>query len=84
MGGWGNRTHRPLSCEQDKPTGGISMIPSVEFLIEAEAYLQGGTYGLAEATWEPMTAFIRPNGSSNPTFCSYILENNERQLLTRA
>ena len=31
-------------------------------------------YGLSEATWEPMSAFFR----------SYLVENNEGQLLTRA
>ena len=41
-------------------------------------------YGLSEATWEPMSAFIQPDGSINPIFCSYPVENNEGQLLTRA
>ena len=41
-------------------------------------------YGLSEATWEPMSAFIQPDGSINPIFCSYLVENNEGQLLTRA
>ena len=41
-------------------------------------------YGLSEASWEPMSAFIQPNGSINPIFCSYLVENNEEQLLTRA
>ena len=41
-------------------------------------------YGLSEATWEPMSAFIRRDGSINPIFCSYLVENNEGQLLTRA
>ena len=41
-------------------------------------------YGLSEATWEPMSAFIQPDGSINPIFGSYLVENNERQLLTRA
>ena len=40
--------------------------------------------GLSEATWEPMSAFIQPNGSINPIFCSYLPEKNEGQLLTRA
>ena len=30
-----------------------------------------------------MSAFIQPNGSINPIFCSYLIENNEGQLLTR-
>ena len=41
-------------------------------------------YGLSEATWEPMSAFIHPDGSINPIFRSYLVENNERQLLTGA
>ena len=40
--------------------------------------------GLSEATWEPMSAFIQPDGSINPFFRSYLVENNERQLLTPA
>ena len=40
--------------------------------------------GLSEATWEPMSAFIQPDGSINPIFPSYLVENNEGQLLTRA
>ena len=31
-----------------------------------------------------MSAFIQPDGSINPIFHSYIVENNEGQLLTRA
>ena len=41
-------------------------------------------YGLSEATWEPMSALIQPDRSINPIFCSYLVENNEGQLLTRA
>ena len=41
-------------------------------------------YGLSEATWEPMSAFIQPDGSMNPIFRTYLVENNEGQLLTRA
>ena len=40
-------------------------------------------YGLSEVTWEPMSAIIQPDGSSNPIFRSYLIENNEGQLLTR-
>ena len=29
MGGWGNRTHRPLGCKQNKQPGGVPMILSV-------------------------------------------------------
>ena len=41
-------------------------------------------YGLSEATWESMSAFIQADGSINPIFCSYLIENNEEQLLNRA
>ena len=41
-------------------------------------------YGLSEATWEPMSAFLQPNESINPIYRSYLVENNEVQLLTRA
>ena len=41
-------------------------------------------YGLSEATSEPMSAFIQPDGSINPIFRTYLVENNEWQLLTRA
>ena len=41
-------------------------------------------YGLSEATWEPMSAFIQPDGSINPICSSYLVENNEEQLLTCA
>ena len=41
-------------------------------------------YGLSEATREPMSAFIQPDGSIDPSFRSYLVENNEGQLLTRA
>ena len=39
-------------------------------------------YGLSEATWEPMSAFIKPDGSIDPIFRSYLVENNEGLLLT--
>ena len=41
-------------------------------------------YGLSEATWEPMSAFTQPDGSINPISRSYIVDNNEGQLLNRA
>ena len=41
-------------------------------------------YGLSEATWEPMSAFIQPDGSIHPIFRSHLVEDNEGQLLTRA
>ena len=41
-------------------------------------------YGLSEAMWELMSAFIQPDGSIDPIFRSYLMENNERQLLIRA
>ena len=31
-----------------------------------------------------MSAFIQPDGSINPIFRSFLVENNEGQLLTRA
>ena len=34
-------------------------------------------YGLSEATWEPMSAFIPPDGSINPIFRSYHPEPRE-------
>ena len=39
-------------------------------------------YGLSEAPWEPISAFIQPDGSMNPIFRSYLVENNEEYLLT--
>ena len=41
-------------------------------------------YGLSEATWEPMSAFIQPDGSINPIFRTYRVENNEGHVLTGA
>ena len=41
-------------------------------------------YGLSQATWEPMSAFIQPDASIKPIFGSYLVENNEEQLLSRA
>ena len=41
-------------------------------------------YGLSEATWERTSAFIQPDGSVDPILRSYLDENNEGQLLTRA
>ena len=38
----------------------------------------------SQATWEPISAFIQPHRGSNPVFCSYLVENNEGQLLTCA
>ena len=31
-----------------------------------------------------MSAFIQPDGNINPVFRTYLVENNEGQLLTRA
>ena len=42
------------------------------------------SYGLSEATWEPMSAFIQLDGSINPIFRSYLAGKNEGQLLTHA
>ena len=41
-------------------------------------------YGLSEATWEPILASKQPDGSFNPIFRSYLVENKEGQLLTGA
>ena len=41
-------------------------------------------YGLSEATWEPMSAFIQGDGRIHPIFRSYLVENTEGQLLTPA
>ena len=41
-------------------------------------------YGVSEATWEPMSAFIQPGRSINPILRSYLVDINEGQLLTRA
>ena len=41
-------------------------------------------YGLSETSWERMSAFLQPEGSINPIFHSYLVENNKGQLLTRA
>ena len=39
-------------------------------------------YGVSEATWEPMSAFVHPDDGINCR--SYLVENNKGQLLTRA
>ena len=59
--------------------------------IARHEYKQGGKfltlwdgYGLSEVTWEPISAFKKPDGSINPIFRSYLVQNNEGQLLTRA
>ena len=41
-------------------------------------------YGLSEGRLEPISAFIQPDGSINPIFCSYLVGNNEGQVLTSA
>ena len=41
VGGWSNRTHRPLGCNHNRRAGGIPMIRSVAFLGEGEVYLRG-------------------------------------------
>ena len=41
-------------------------------------------YGVSEAAWEPISAFIQPDGGINPVFGSYFVENNEGRLRTRA
>ena len=47
-------------------------------------FTQWDGYGLSEAIWEPISAFVQPDGSINPIFRSYLVENDENQLLTRA
>ena len=42
------------------------------------------SYGLSEATWEPISAFLQPDGSINPIIRSCLVENNDGQLLTHA
>ena len=44
----------------------------------------GVGYGVSEATWEPMSAFEQPDAVINPIVRSYLMENNDCQLLTRA
>ena len=41
-------------------------------------------YGPSEAIGEPMSAFIQLGGGIKPVFRSYLVENNEGRLLTRA
>ena len=41
-------------------------------------------WGLSEATWGPMSAVLQPDRSINPIFRSYLVENNDGQLVTRA
>ena len=41
-------------------------------------------YGVSEATWVHISAFIQPERGFNPVFLSYLVENNEGRLLSRA
>ena len=41
-------------------------------------------YGPSEAFWEPVSAFLQPDEAINPILHSYLVENNQGQLLTRA
>ena len=41
-------------------------------------------YGLSEATWKPRLTFIQPEVTINATCCSYPVEHNKSELLTRA
>ena len=59
--------------------------------IAVHEYKQGWTlltlwdrYGLSEATWEPMSAFIQSDGSINRIFRFYLVGNSEGELLTHA
>ena len=40
-------------------------------------------YGLSEATWYPMSAFIHRDGSIDPIFRSYLGENNDSPRVRR-
>ena len=42
------------------------------------------SYGLPEASWEPVLTFLRPDGNIHVIFSSYLVENTECQLLMRA
>ena len=71
----------------DMPVDGYNVVPG----IARHEYKQGWKfltlwdgYALSEATWEPMSSFIQTDGTINPIFCSYLVEKNESQLLTRA
>ena len=81
--------------EADKPeemnADGIAVDVYVVAGIARHEYKQGWKfptlwdgYGLSEATWEPMVAFVELDGSINPIFRSYLVENNKVQLLTHA
>ena len=59
VGGWGSRMQRPFGCKQDKPPGGILMIPMVAFLGEGEVYLWG----------EPILLQEWPRGDSQREEC---------------
>ena len=39
--------------------------------------------GVSDATRQPMSDFIQPDGDINPVLRSYLVENNEGQLVTR-
>ena len=39
--------------------------------------------GLFEATWEPISAFMQPHGGIHPIFRSYLVDNNEAQLINQ-
>ena len=59
--------------------------------IAPDGYKQGWKFltlwdgcGLSEATWETMSAFIQPDGSIDPIFGSYLVENNDGQVPNRA
>ena len=70
---------RPSSCNVK---GGI---PSSRRYLPLPTFLTlWDRYGLCEAIWERGFAFVQPDGSINPIFRSYLVENKEGQLLTRA
>ena len=53
----------------------LQVLPATS-INRAELPNPGDRYGLPQATWEPMSAFILPEGSINPIFRSYLVENN--------
>ena len=62
----------------------VAGISCLEFKQGSKFLTLQDCYGLSEATWEPMFAFTQPDGSIHPIVHSYLFENPEGQLLTRA
>ena len=68
----------PGLCVPPGPPFRTWLVQGWKFLTLSEGY------GVSEATWEPMSAFIQPKGGINPVFRSYLVDSNVGQLLTRA